>query len=372
MPATTLHTVIPTTLALRLQSHLLAPAEPRDAKDVVRWFGAIQAQDYRASLWAIGARALGATENDVEGALARREIVRSWALRGTLHIVAADDLRWMLDLSGPRLLQQAAGRLRQLELDDDSLSLSARVLSRCLADGAQLTRSEIYRQWERAGLSSAGQRGYHMLWWNAMHQLICFGSHRDAQPTIVLLDEWLPLPPRITRDRALEMLVLRYLQGHSPVTLRDFIWWAGLTATDGRRAMALAGDQVSAVGDGDAALLSLAAEPPASTEASDPLLLAAFDEYVLGYTMRDTVLDPAHSAAVVPGDNGTFLPTVIESGRVVGTWNRNRIDPDRITLEVSPFTPLTAAGMERLAPAAARYGVFHSRPVEVVTAPAPR
>ena len=78
---------------------------------MVRWLGAVQAQDYLGSLWALGLRMRRAVEAEVEQAIADKAIVRTWPLRGTLHYVAAGDVRWMLGLSAPRTLARRYGQL---------------------------------------------------------------------------------------------------------------------------------------------------------------------------------------------------------------------------------------------------------------------
>src|SRR5881394_3653680 len=108
-------------LKLRLENQRIAHTSFRKAEDVVAWFGAIQAQDYLGSLWAIGQRMTAATEAAVEAAEARRAIVRTWAMRGTLHFVAAADARWMTALLAPRVIARNAARWKRDFGVDDAL-----------------------------------------------------------------------------------------------------------------------------------------------------------------------------------------------------------------------------------------------------------
>jgi len=87
--------------AQRLRQQRIGHNPFGSAAATVRWFGAFQAQDYLGALWAVGLRTRGATENSIEQAISERRIVRTWPLRGTLHFVAAEDARWMLDLCVP-------------------------------------------------------------------------------------------------------------------------------------------------------------------------------------------------------------------------------------------------------------------------------
>ena len=80
---------------------------------MVAHLGAMQAQDFPGAKWALGLRIPGTTDADIEQAIADRKIVRTWPMRGTLHFVAPDDVRWMLQLMTPRIMARAAGRHRQ-------------------------------------------------------------------------------------------------------------------------------------------------------------------------------------------------------------------------------------------------------------------
>jgi hypothetical protein len=126
--------------------------------------GGIQAQDYLGALWAIGLRLPKATEPEIERAAADRLIVRTWPMRGTLHWVAAADVRWMLKLLTPRVIASATTRFLKYEIDTDTLRRCEKALVRSMQKGAQLTREEIFTVLSCAGVSVAGQRGYHILW----------------------------------------------------------------------------------------------------------------------------------------------------------------------------------------------------------------
>src|SRR6202023_4306009 len=181
---------------------------------VVAWLGAVQAQDYRAALWALGLRTTDAREADVERALAARRLVRTWPMRGTLHFFAANDARWMTELLAPRRAAAGAGRLRALGIDERVLARARRVLVRHLEGGRQLTRPAAYRAFERARLAPGGQRGLHMLWRLAQDCLICFGPRQGKQQTFVLFEEWLPPARRPPPAAGLAGRETRHLPEH--------------------------------------------------------------------------------------------------------------------------------------------------------------
>jgi hypothetical protein len=193
---------------------------------------------------------------------------------------------------------------------------------------------------EGAGISTGGQRGYHLVWHAAQTGLICFGPMEGKQQTFVLLDEWVPDARKLEGDAALAELAKRYFLSHGPATVNDFAWWAGLTLTDARRGLAAASPGlVSAAIAGREVWLSEEAQgltPPAEPHVR---LLPGFDEFLLGYTDRSDVLDAAHAPHIVPGGNGVFKPTVVAGGQVVGTW-RKRATARALHIEIASFRPL--------------------------------
>jgi hypothetical protein len=316
--------------------------------DVVRWFGAMQAQDYAGALWAVGMRAKGATEASVEQALIDRAIVRTWPLRGTLHFVAAEDVRWMLAHFAPRTVARAASRFRQLELDGRVLAKGAAILVKALEGGRQVTRPRLLARLERAGIATADNRGIHVLWKCAHDGLICFGAREGKQQTFALLDEWVPRGKTLDRDEALAELARRYFTSHAPATLQDFTWWSGLSPADARRAVDAAGPRASA---------------PRTSHRSHAVLLPPYDEYTVAYRDRSAALDPKHAAAA---GGGIFWPTIVLDGRIAGTWTR-RLTADAVTIALKPFAKLARANARLVAREIARYGRFLGRPVRQAT-----
>ena len=147
---------------MRLHNQHIANSTFDEPGNAVKWLVAVQAQDYLGALWAVGLRTKNTTEGDVEQALADRTIVRTWPMRGTLHFVAAEDIRWMLKLLTPRVISGSASRLKQLELDNATFSRSKEVFVRALQGGKQLPREQMYQVLESAHISTEGQRGIHI------------------------------------------------------------------------------------------------------------------------------------------------------------------------------------------------------------------
>lgn len=340
------------------QTHFDAPAA------VVRHLGAVQAQDYLGALWSIGLRLPGTTEADVERAVAEGTIVRTWPMRGTLHFVAPEDVRWMLALLTPRILAGSARRHAQLGLDDATFARSVDLLAGAMTGQPPQTRSELMDVLEQKGIDTAGQRGYHILWWAAHHGLICCGPRRGKQHTFAWLDDWVPATRSWARDEALAELAARYFTGHGPATLHDFRWWSGLTAADARTGLAAAEARLAAVEvDGQRYWMPAdTGDPSAASRAT--YLLPGFDEFMLGYTDRSAALAPEFIDRIHPGKNGIFKPTVVIDGQVTGIWKRT-LKKRTVTLEFTPFTPWRAADRESFHRAARRYGEFVQREADV-------
>ncbi len=344
-------------IQLRLCNQHLHPPRFAQPEQVVAWLGAMQAQDYTGVLWSLGLRLTQATEQSVVQALVERRIVRTWPLRGTLHLVAAQDVRWLLALLTPRVIAQSAARHRQLELDDATFGRSKEVFVRVLQGGQQLTREQLYQHLEQANIPTTGQRGYHLLVRAAQDGLICFGAPTAKEQTFTLLDEWIPATPKLTGEEALAELARRYFTSHGPAPLADLVRWAGLTMSEAKTGVAAAGSALHqmTVDDQKYWLSQDGLDQVASDDAT--YLLPGFDEYLLGYGDRSLVLDPAYAQRICPGGNGVFNPTLVIHGRVVGTWRRT-LKKKTVGITLSPFTPLMDADQPAVTAAAQRYADF--------------
>jgi hypothetical protein len=346
----------------RLVSQQIARPRFTTPAELVRWMGAVQAQDYPGSRWALGLRLPSAVESEVEDAVAARTIVRTWPMRGTLHYAPAADVRWMLRLLTPRVIARSAGRYRELELDAATFQRAAKVLTRALR-GRALTRAEAYAALRRGGVSPAGQRGIHILGHLAQQGLVCFGSRKGKQPTFVLLEEWLPPSRDLSREEALATLAERYFASHGPATAHDFAWWTGLLLKDTQAAIAAAGTRVVAEPH-EGRLLFSSAEAPASRAARGVMavLLPAWDEYVVAYKDRSAVLDPPASPAEPL--SGVGLSLVVIDGRVRGAWRRS-LSGSMVRVSVTLRSPVTRDERRAVQAAAERYGRFLGLGVQV-------
>lgn len=340
---------------------------------VVERLLALQGQDWIASRWALGVRTPGTVDADVLAAFTSGALVRSWPMRGTIHVVAAEDIGWMQAATNHRVLPGAVKRRAFLGLDDASLARMTDIAVDRLAGGNSLSREELGAAWTEAGIGDPekglGQWRYHVIWWLCQNGITVPGpvGEGGGEPRLVLADEWITAPRALEGDEALAELARRFALGRGPVQEKDLAWWTGLTVRDARRGIAAAesaGELTAVEVEGvrhwaDPALLSATAPVPDAA-----LLLPGFDEHLLGYTDRSAVLDQQHFERIVPGRNGMFRATVVEGGRVVGVWTRTlRAKQTKIAVEAFPEERVDLA---RLRAPAEAWGAFTGAAVEVV------
>lgn len=333
----------------------IAPLFPTPAA-VVRHFAAVQGQDFLPAMWALGLRTEGATEAIVEQAINDRQLVRTWPLRNTVHFVTAEDIRWMLELSAPRALKDNA-RKRELGLDEAVFAQSRRVIERELQDGQPRPRPALRQALDDAGISTAGQRGIHIMAHLAQEGLICIGPRQGKQQTFVLIDAWLPPARPRTRDEALAELARRYFAGHGPATIKDYTWWSGLAAAEARAGLEMAKPHLAQETIGGETYWFDPAAPVGDAIPSPAAHLLPFlDEYLVAYKERSAVLPPAYNARVDSGGVMFHQPILVD-GQVAGIWTRT-LKKEQVVIETTLFRPLSDVEQVALGAAAGRFGAY--------------
>ena len=328
-----------------------------DVAATVRQLFATQSQDFAQSLWSVGLRTPGAHRSHLLAAMAEGSIVRSSSLRGTLMMVAAEDLRDVLALTAERTIASTTSRQRQLELDDATMTRSQEAIEAAISGRNAMGREAILRTLEGAGIRTDSQRGYHILWLLAERGVVCWGPPSGTKQGLVLVEEWIEPTPERERDELLARFVIRYFAGHGPATVADLAWWARLTLADVRRGIAAAGDTLCDTSVDGATYWMTADSPAPSRRRAAVLALPGFDEYLLGYSDRSRQLAPEHARRIVPGANGIFLPTIVAAGRVIGTWRRTATN-GIIEVVPEPFEVLTPTQSRSFEAAAERYREF--------------
>ncbi|WP_405774498.1 winged helix DNA-binding domain-containing protein [Streptomyces sp. NBC_00859] len=331
----------------RAAAQLLGAESASGPADAVRRVVGVQSQDVKPARLAVRARSTGLTAGDVDARCTSGELVRTWLMRGTLHMVIADDVRWLLRLFGERTARRQAGRRRRLGLDEDTCRRGLDALRAVLAGSAPLTRATLMDEIAREGvaLDPRSQAPAHLLQYAAVRGLVCRGpeDEHDGATYTLLADRAGPAQPG-DEDADLARLALRYVTGHGPTGPPDLAAWSGLPLTSAGRAFALAARELCEVATELGPLHEL---PERAGEAvvphPDVRLLGHFDGYLLGYRDRTLIVPPAHDRAVQSG-GGFIMPTFVADGRALGTWSvRHR--RHRMTVEITPFDDGLDAGV---------------------------
>jgi len=323
---------------------------------VVSWLGAVQAQEYLPAKWGLAQRMSGSPGHArLEQAVTRGEILRTHVLRPTWHFVTPADIRWMLALTGPRVIRAMRGYMRQHGIEGVRTARAISAIGRFL-EGRTLTRPELGIELARQGLAFRGTPLALLTVHAELEGVICNGPFQGRQLTYALLDERVPRTPPMSRDQAVAELVRRFFQSHGPATPRDFAWWSGLTTADAKRGLEIVGGQSTEI-DG-LTYWTVGRPRPARATASRLHLLPIYDEYIVAY--RDRIAVPHGSERLVPLAPGlTFQHAMVIDGQIGGTWKTRRT-VKVVTVEPIPLRSLAKSEERALVRARARCEQFLS------------
>ena len=330
---------------LRLDAHELIarrPASAAVAAQIVRGRVAVQAQYTLAARLALRARCPDLAMVEIDAALRQeRSLIRTWCLRGTLHLVAAEDLTWLLALLAPGLIRGGARRRAELGLDEATGRRGVRYLAELLRADGPLTRTEIAGRLATQDIPTAGQATIHLIGLAALEGVACYGPDREGEPTFVALDNWIEAGPTLPPEEAAVELARRYLAGYGPATPEDMATWSGLRLDQVRCAwQRLASHLLEVTIRGSSAWLLR--QDAGRLEAPAPLpsvvrLVPGYDPYLLGYRSRDLVVDPPYARQIHPG-GGVLHSTILLNGHAAGTWQSSR-RRGRVEVDLRPFAP---------------------------------
>ena len=162
-----------------------------------------------------------------------------------MAFVTPADIRWLLELTAPRVRATMAHYDRQLELDDALYLRSNAAIARALAGGQYRTRAELGTTLAAAGLAAEGQRLGHIVMRAELDGVICSGAPARQAVHLCAAGGACATGADVNRDEALAELTRRYFISHGPATVRDFVWWSGLTVADAKAGLALVGADLS-------------------------------------------------------------------------------------------------------------------------------
>jgi len=319
----------------RLFNQQIAESKFSAADEIVGWMGAMQAQDYPMAKWAIGLRLQDSKDQLIEAAINRGDILRTHILRPTWHFVSADDIYWLLELTAPHIFSSLKFRHKFLEISDDILKKSNKLIEKALSTGSHLTREEIAKILAKARIKTDLNRLSHLLLLAELAGITCSGVARGNRTTYALLPKRVPHRKVYPHDESLAKLAQRYFNSRGPARLQDFIWWSGLPAAKAKKALELAKSNfISQTIDSEEYWFS-GSIPSHQNDNTSPYFLAAFDEFLIGYKDRSAPLAGISDKKAI-SNNGIFHPLLVINGQVRGTWKRT-IKDDKVLIEIYLF-----------------------------------
>ncbi len=351
-------------LKLRLYNSGLSHSQFKSAADAVSHLGAVQAQDFAAAKWSLGLRIKNSIDADIEKAFNEGAILRTHVMRPTWHFVVPEDIRWMLELTAPRVKKLLMHYNRKLELDDELFAKSNAAIVKALQGHMYLTRQELKMILSNIGIKTNVQRLAHIITWAELDGLICSGPKIGRQFTYALLEERVVKAKNLSREQALAKLALNYFISHGPAQLKDFSWWSGLPAKDARDALDLITSKLEqATINGKTYWFSAHTKVTASKQPS-AFLLSIYDEYTIAYKDRGDISEARDIERMISMGNA-LTAVIILNGKVAGTWNK-ALKKKIVEIKLSPFRKFNKDEQEALESEVARYAKFVGIPAVLV------
>jgi hypothetical protein len=338
---------------LRTQ-HLVSPYAA-SAREAVGSLLAVQAENPSQAAWAVASRTQNPDQADLAALLDSGAVLRTHVLRPTWHFVRAEDIGWLLDLTGPRVRRVTGQQLRDAHgLDERSTGQTLAALTQVLASRGQLTRAQLAQELRERGIRGSGQMLMILLAHAELGGLVCSGQVADGEHTYALMDERVPAPRRLGRTEALAELAVRYFTGHGPATERDLAYWATLTLTDVRAGLLQVRDQLDSFQHDGRTFWHSPGEPPGGPQKPAGHLLQILDEMYRGYQDSRWLLD---TAGDVPRTRETAVGMALVDAQLLAAMRRTTAS-DHVRFDLRPYRALTSPETEALDQAARRYGKY--------------
>jgi hypothetical protein len=322
-----------------------------------------QGQDFLPALWSLCQRtAAGATYDEVCAAFDAGLLLRTHMLRPTWHLVAPEDILWVLAATAPRVHKLNAPYYRQLGVDDAAIAVVRRTLERVLP-GRPMTRTAIGEEFHAAGLAEPkGNRLAYLLMFAELEGWICSGPRSGRQQTYMLSAERAPSAATLPRREAVVELARRYFRTRAPATVKDLAGWASLTIAEAAGARSALGSEFreSTV---EGRTFVVGDEPPTMGPAGVELI-QGLDEWVMSYShSRDLGLGGPWSSR--PPES--YFHAILSDGRLLGHWRYDRDARGRPhAIQVFTYRPMTGDERDGLDAAVQRFAAFVGGPVSWV------
>lgn len=352
----------------RMHSQRLWGPPMASPEDVVGWLAAMQSQEIALAEWAVAQRTRLVNKAAMDQAVANGTILRSHLLRPTWHFVLPADIRWLLELTRPRINALNAFSYRRFGLDEAVFAKTNAVIAAALDGGRQLTRKELASILHGAGITASGLHLAYVLMRAELDAVICSGAPRGRQQTYARLEDRVPSAPSLDRTAALAELTRRYFTSRGPATLRDYLRWSSLTAADGHEGLEMVGSLLQReVVDGRTYWFAPAA-PGAVPPSPWVDLVQGYDECIMSYSESKDVLRLKGTTGRLLTGEAVFTHAILLDGRLLGHW-RPVVGTSRVAVDAHFYRPLNAAENDAFEAAADRYGRFVGLPVVLKSQP---
>jgi hypothetical protein len=282
-----------------------------------------------------------------------------------------EDIRWMLELTSPRVKKILAPYDRQLGITDEVVAKSQKLIAEALKGKNFLNRAELAEHLKNNGISALGQKLAHLLYYSEQNALICSGPRRGKQFTYGLLEEIVPKAKNLNKEAALAKLALKYFVSHGPAQVGDFAWWSGLPAKDANEGLGLVKSKLTHTTVNGKAYWFLSNIEARSHHSSNShvvpekqaFLLSVYDEYSIAYKDRSDTSEKQDIERMLAMGNA-LTAVIILDGKVAGTWKRI-LNKDTVEIKLNPFKKLTKIEENSVKKAAKRYSDFLEKKIIV-------
>ena len=344
-------------LRYRLFNQQIAETKFRKPEEIVSWLVAMQAQEYAMAKWAIGLRLPGSTDEIIEKAFTDGDILRTHVMRPTWHFVTPVDIRWLLQLTAPRVEANNASMYRKMELDNKVFNRSNDIIAKTLEGEKQLTRTELQTALKQKKISANGIRLSCLMMKAELEGIICSGARRCKQFTYALMDERVAQAKPLKKMEALSLLATRYFSSRGPATVKDLATWSGLSVTEAREAVATLPSKFVHEKINGQDYIFIPSLFDGGNKIQSSFLMPDYDEYGMGYKDRSAIFNTTVDLSQFKNDNPIFNRMIIIDGKIEGTWKRV-IKNNTIAIETFPFGPLSKAKQRALTKAVKKYCAF--------------
>jgi len=311
-------------IQLRLVNQGLTSAEFDTCAEVVTHFGAVQSQDYPMAKWALGMRARKASQADIERCVNSAEIIRTHILRPTWHFVGCKDARWMMELSAPYVKKATQYVDKQVGLTDEVFKRAWKIIGAGLEREDNLTKENLMARLAEKKIKVDGLMATQILIRAELEMRVCSGVRKENKVTYSLFDSRVPHSEKVSRKEALVKLASIYFKSRGPATVKDFMWWSGLSLPDAKFGVSGLGDDLKCAPVNG--LNYLYFENSRYQKKKVSALLPVYDEYMVGYSEGRNIAFPPDIDKSIFG-NGIFKPIVLFNNAIAGTWKKVNKEP---------------------------------------------